>query len=309
MTEMEYRQLGATGVRVSAIGFGGLGIGGGYGRRDRDEALRTVARALELGVTFFDTAPSYGRGLREEILGEVLGPVRERVVIATKPEGRKPDFIRRSVEDSLRRLRTDYIDVLQLRDPSPSKLERFSVLETFAALREEGKIRFGSVTLGDARQEEEGHLAVDAGFATIQLAYNLVFPNAARTVLPRAKEAGVGIVARGPLCKGFLTGRFTGMPADIKADPNFRWWTAEEAQTLLRLQHDLSFLVRPGERSLAQAAIQFVLRSEAVSTTIPSVETVTEVDELVGALGAPRLENDEIARATAAVAKYPAVDY
>ncbi len=306
---MEYRQLGATGLRVSVIGFGGLGIGGGYGRHDRDEALRTVARALDLGVTFFDTAPSYGRGLSEEILGEALHGVRDWVVIATKPEGREPDFIRRSVEDSLRRLRTDHIDVLQLRDPNPAKLEQFRVLETFAALREEGKIRFGSVTIGDARQEEEGLLAVEAGFATIQLAYNIVFPNAAGTVLPRAKEARVGVIARGPLCKGFLTQRFTGMPADIKADPNFRWWTAEEAQTLLRLQQELSFLLRTGERSLAQAAVQFVLRNNAVSTTIPSMETVAEVDELVGALGAPPLEDTDIARAGGTVAAYPPVDY
>lgn len=306
---MEYRPLGATGVQVSAIGFGGLGIGGGYGRLDRPEALRSIARALDLGITFFDTAPSYGRGLSEAILGEALHAVRDRVVIATKPEGREPDFIVRSVEESLRRLRTDHVDVLQLRDPNPEKLSRFDVLETFARLREAGKIRFGSVTIGDARQEEEGHLAIDRGFATIQLAYNLVFPNAARTVLPRAEATGVGIIARGPLCKGFLTSRFTALPPDVTAHPNFRWWTPEEAEMLLRLQRDLDLLVRPGERTLAQAALQFVLRQRGISTTIPSMETVQEVEELVGALQAPPLSDGEATRAAEAVATYPPVDY
>lgn len=306
---MDYRLLGNTGVRVSAIGFGGLGVGGGYGRRDRSEARRTVARALELGITFFDTAPSYGQGLSEEILGEALQPVRDQVVIATKPEGRGPNFIRESVEASLRRLRTDHVDVLQLRDPNPEKLAQFRVLETFACLREEGKIRFGSVTVGDARQEEEGHLSIDAGFATIQLAYNMVFPNAAKTLLPRAREAGVGIIARGPLCKGFLTGRFTSKPADMKAHPNFAWWTSEEADTLLHVQQELVRLARPGQRSLAQAAIQFVLRQEAVSTTIPSLEMVDEVEELCGALQAPPLTDVDAAHVQATVAKYPPVDY
>lgn len=306
---MEYRELGQTGRRVSAIGFGALGIGGGYGRCDRDEALRAVARALELGVTFFDTAPSYGRGLSEELLGEALHARRDAVVIATKPEGREPDFIRRSVEESLRRLRTDHIDVLQLRDPNAAKLEQFRVLETFAALREEGKIRYGSVTIGDSRQEEEGHLAIDSAFASIQLAYNMVFDNAATAILPRAKRKGVGIIARGPLCKGFLTGRFEAKPADIKADPNFRWFTSEEADTLLQLQRDLAFLVLPGQRTLPQAAVRFVLRQQAISTTIPSMETVAEVEEILGALDAPDLTDDELARVRAAVAQYPAIDY
>lgn len=304
---MEYRSLGKTGVCISAIGFGGLGIGGGYGRRDRPEALRTVERAVELGINFFDTAPSYGES--EEILGEALHPERDRVIIATKAEGQGADFIRTSVEGSLRRLKTDYVDVLQLRDPNPEKIERFRVLDTFMALKSEGKIRFGSVTIGDARQEQEGHLSIDAGFDSIQLAYNVVFQNAGRSILPRAAAAGVGVIARGPLCKGFLTGRLTTVPENLKAHPNFAWWTPEEARTLLAIQRDLAFLVLPGRRTLAQAAIQFVLRQRAISVTIPSVETVTEVEELVATVEALPLSDDEVRSIDAVVDQYPPVDY
>jgi aryl-alcohol dehydrogenase-like predicted oxidoreductase len=159
---MHYRLLGKTGLKVSEIGFGGWAIGGpseasgtplGWGRTSDEESLAAIRRARELGVTFFDTADSYGFGRSESLLGIVLSRKRDAVVIATKVgvardgEGRlRKDFsrahIQHAVDGSLKRLRTDYIDLYQLHNPTLDELRRDDVQEAMDRLQESGKIRF-----------------------------------------------------------------------------------------------------------------------------------------------------------------------
>ncbi|MDX2082006.1 MAG: aldo/keto reductase [Terrimicrobiaceae bacterium] len=306
---MYYRQLGSTGIQVSAIGFGCYGIGGGYRRKDPAEAKRAVERALDVGINYFDSAP-FVYGDSEKIVGAVVGSRRNSVILASKVEefDRFSNPVRECVEQSLRSYGTDYLDILQFRDPSAGKVQRFRFLEEAEALKSEGKIRFAAVTIGDTHQTTEGRYALDAGFPVIQLAYNLIFSQAEEDLLDAAHTAGCGIVARGPLCKGFLAARLNDIPADIGADPNFRWFTPEEGSNLLKIQSALGFLARDG-RSLAQAAIQFVLRHPAIATTIPSLETEADVDELAGALAVPALSEEEIQRARAAVSGFPSIDY
>mgnify|MGYP001365918796 CR=1 FL=1 len=178
-------------MNLPRYGLGCMSLSHAYGVAPQpEEGLRLLQTALDEGVTFFDTAPMYGDS--EEILGEALANVRDRVVIATKAEGSGDDFIRESVEASLRRLRTDYIDIIQLRDPNFEKLERLRVVQTFDALKAEGKVRFGSVTVGDTHQVKEALLSMDRGFATIQLAYHMVFRAAEGAVLDRVAGGGVG---------------------------------------------------------------------------------------------------------------------
>src|SRR5437870_13539162 len=164
---MQYRDLGRTGIRVSAIGFGGWAIGGtteasgtplGWGHTFDDESLAAIRRARELGVTFFDTADSYGFGRSESLLGIVLSRYRQEVVIATKvgvarsKSGElKKDFSRQhifhAVDGSLKRLRTDYIDLYQLHNPTMEELRREHIQEAMDRLQEIGKIRFWGVSV------------------------------------------------------------------------------------------------------------------------------------------------------------------
>lgn len=305
---MNYRKLGNTGLNVSEVGFGGLGIGGGfYGEKDRSESLRAIDRAIDLGINLFDTCPSYGNS--EEILGEAFKGKRNNIIISTKIRTAGFNTISESVEYSLNRLQTDYIDILQLRDPTPEKVKKWDVLEGMAKLKEQGKIRFGSVTVGDSQQTEQVLYAIEAGFDSIQLAYNMIFRTAAEKSLPSAQKAGVGVLVRGALCKGFLTSRIQNIPDDKRKKGNFSQFNIEEAETLIKIQHDLNFLIIPEKRTLAQAALQFALRPEGVSTTIPSMDQVAEVEELVSALEAPYLTDSEIEETIQIIEKHDPIEY
>lgn len=305
---MNYRKLGNTGLNISEIGFGGLGIGGGfYGKKDRTDSLRAIDRAIDLGINLFDTCPSYGDS--EKILGEAFKGRRNNIIISTKIRTTGFDTISESVEYSLKRLQTDYLDILQLRDPTPEKVERLNVLEDISKLKAQGKVRFGSVTVGDNQQTEQVLYAIEAGFDTVQLAYNMIFRTAIEKSLPSAQKAGVGVLVRGALCKGFLTSRIQNIPDEKRERGNFSQFTIKEAETLIKIQHDLDFLIIPGKRTLAQAAIQFVLKPDGVSTTIPSMDQVSEVDDLVGALDAPLLTDAEIEKAIQVIKSHEPVEY
>ena len=160
---MHYRKLGRTGIEVSEIGFGGWGIGGGWGHQDDQEALRALKQALDLGVTFFDTALGYGNGHSERLIGQAVAEVRDRVVIATKiptktyrwpalphepiSETFPADWIVECTEKSLKNLDTDYIDVQQLHAWTPPYAEQLEWYEALTRLKEQGKIRaFGVVS-------------------------------------------------------------------------------------------------------------------------------------------------------------------
>ncbi|MEI6070309.1 MAG: aldo/keto reductase [Verrucomicrobiae bacterium] len=305
---MEYRILGKTGLKVSVIGLGGFGIGGGYLMNDQAIALRAIETAFDLGINYYDTAP-FVYGDSELLLGRAHKGRRDAVILATKAENLDRVSVRECVETSLRQLGTDYLDILQFRDPTPEGLAASRFHETCVSLIEEGKLRFQAVTLGDSHQLEQGRWSISQDFPVMQLAYNLIFPEAEKEILPAAAAADIGVVSRGPLCKGFLARRLLEKPDDIAAHPNFRWFTAEEAHSLLGIQRGLDFLEIPGQRTLAQAAIQFVIRHRAVSTTIPGIETPEDACELVGALDAPPLTDEEILRARKVVGAWPAIDY
>src|SRR5881392_3169206 len=205
---MEYRELGKTGIRVSAIGFGGWAIGGaadasgaplGWGRTSDEDSLAAIRRARELGVTFFDTADSYGFGRSESLLGIVLSRTRQDVVLATKvgvvrgSTGElKKDFSRQhifhAVDGSLKRLRTDYIDLYQMHNPSVDELRREEIQEAMEMLQDAGKIRFWGVSVSTP---EEGLEIMQRGWAhTLQVLYNVINQAPARELFPAAKEKG-----------------------------------------------------------------------------------------------------------------------
>ncbi|HUJ13487.1 MAG TPA: aldo/keto reductase, partial [Thermoanaerobaculia bacterium] len=205
---MEYRELGKTGIRVSAIGFGGWAIGGaieasgaplGWGRTSDDDSLAAIRRARDLGVTFYDTADSYGFGRSESLLGIVLSRHRQEVVIATKvgvvrtaSGALKKDFSRQhifhAVDGSLKRLRSDYVDLYQVHNPTIEELRREEIQEAMDRLQDAGKIRFWGVSISTP---EEGIEIVQRGWAhALQVLYNVLNQAPATDLFPLAKERG-----------------------------------------------------------------------------------------------------------------------
>ena len=218
---MQYRTLGKTGLRVSEIGVGGaqFGIRDYMGRWDpwSEEARRltrdTLERALELGYTYVDTAPGYGEGRSEELVGEALKPHRDRVVLATKISGGqwRPEAIRQSVESSLRRLQTDVIDVIQFHGGWYNRGEDRPIfeeggLDALRALREEGKVRF----LGFTAEGPSGgveRLIASGGFDTMQVRYSFMYQHPSdfensQGVIRQADAQGMGVVLMRPLTSG-----------------------------------------------------------------------------------------------------------
>ena len=217
---MDYRPLGRTGWNISTVSYGAWAIGGpaeasgtpiGWGRTSDDESLAAIRRARDLGVTFFDTADSYGFGRSESLLGIVLSRTRQEVVLATKvgvvrgSTGElKKDFSRQhifhAVDGSLKRLRTDYIDVYQVHNPTIDELRREEIQEAMDMLQDAGKIRFWGVSISTP---EEGLEIVQRGWAhTLQVLYNVLNQAPARELFPAAKEKGYGLIARVPLANG-----------------------------------------------------------------------------------------------------------
>jgi aryl-alcohol dehydrogenase-like predicted oxidoreductase len=298
---MQYRDLGRTGIRVSAIGFGGWAIGGtaeasgtplGWGHTFDDESLAAIRRARELGVTFFDTADSYGFGRSESLLGIVLSRYRHEVVIATKvgvvrtAGGElKKNFSRQhifhAVDGSLKRLRTDYLDLYQMHNPTVAELARGEIQDGMERLQDAGKIRFWGVSVSTP---EEGLEVVRRGWGhVLQVLYNVLNQAPASELFPAAKEKGYGIIARVPLASGLLTGKFrldSVFPAD---DVRQNFLTPRRLQEALERVDEVKSILGKTSRSLAEGALRFVLANDAVSTTIPGAKNPRQVEMNVAA--------------------------
>jgi aryl-alcohol dehydrogenase-like predicted oxidoreductase len=293
---MQYRDLGRTGIRVSAIGFGAWAIGGaagasgtplGWGRTSDDESLAAIRRARDLGVTFFDTADSYGFGRSESLLGIVLSRRRNEVVIATKVgivrtaagEMRK-DFSKQhiflAVDGSLKRLRTDYIDLYQTHNPTLDDLRREEIQEAMEMLQDAGKIRSWGISISTP---EEGMEIVERGWAhTLQVLYNILNQVPARELFPAAQAKGYGIIARVPLASGLLTGKFRPDSQFAADDVRQNFLTQRRLQEAVDNVDEAKAIIGGSARNLAEAALRFVLAHEAVSTTIPGARSVHQVE-------------------------------
>ena len=290
---MEYRTLGRTGLRVSALGFGCGAVGGLIIRGAPADRERAVARALELGINYFDTAPLYGDGQSEQHLGQALRALKAEVYVGTKvriPPAEVSDIpgvIARSLEESLRRLGRERVDLLQLHSPITAARRGGSVstkdvlaavVPTIATLIEQGKTRFCGITaLGDTAALLE---LIDAGVLdTAQVCFNLLNPSAAHEVpagfpaqdfgrlLLRCRERGTGVIVIRVLAAGALSGADTRHPiAAPTVDP-----IASGPDYATDVQHARVFgaLVEEGRvESLVEASLRFALAAEAVSTVL-----------------------------------------
>jgi aryl-alcohol dehydrogenase-like predicted oxidoreductase len=302
---MQYRTLGRTGIRVSEIGFGAWAIGGsaeasgvpiGWGKSSDDDSLAAIRRARDLGVTFFDTADSYGFGRSESLLGIVLSRHRKDVVIATKvgvvrtsTGDLRKDFskqhIYHAVYGSLKRLRSDYIDVYQMHNPTIDDLQRGEIQEVMEQLQDDGKIRFWGVSISTV---QEGLEIVRRGWGhTLQVLYNVLNQAPADELLPLAKERGFGVIARVPLASGLLTGKYREGATFPGDDIRQSFLTSRRMSEVTQRVDEVKAIVGGTARSIAEGALRFVLANDAVSTVIPGARTARQVESNVAATEAP----------------------
>ncbi|MEZ4615148.1 MAG: aldo/keto reductase [Caldilineaceae bacterium] len=266
----------------------------GWGEVNDAQSLAALERALELGVTFFDTSDVYGCGHSERILGQALQGKRDQVVIATKfgnifeEQTRQitgfsgePNFIRSACEASLRRLNTDYIDLYQFHIGDYALEKADAVLETLERLVEEGKIRAYGWSTDDP--ERAAFFAQGAHCAAIQQRFNLFEGNT--EVLAICEENNLASINRGPLAMGLLTGKFTHASTLPANDVRHGWdlQGGEQANRLERLAKLREILTSDG-RTLAQAALGWLWARSPVTLPIPGFKTIAQVEENVGAL-------------------------
>ncbi|MCA9468678.1 MAG: aldo/keto reductase [Nitrospira sp.] len=298
---MNYRQLGGTGIEVSDIGFGAWGIGGdAYGTVDDQNSLDAIAQALDSGINFFDTADLYGGGHSEELLGVGLKGRRNRAVIATKvgtlphsgfymPQDFSPEYIRKGLEGSLKRLQTDYLDLYQLHSPKIDQVE--PALETLQCLRQEGKIREFGVS---ARSPQDALTLVQYfNIPVLQVNFNLIDQRVIDCGLSAwVLEHHIGVVVRTPLCFGFLTGELNGNEQFSGTDHRNNWPTEQRrrwANAPTLFAHLLGEKVSP-----VHLALGFCLSFPFVSTVIPGMLTREQVEDNVKALEQTPLEPEEL---------------
>jgi aryl-alcohol dehydrogenase-like predicted oxidoreductase len=300
---MDYRALGATGVQVSPLCLGAM-MFGGWGNTDHDDSVRIIHRALEAGINFIDTADVYSRGESEEIVGKALaGGRRENVVLATKVHGSMGEdpnergnsrrWIMREVENSLRRLRTDWIDLYQIHRPEPDT----DIDETLGALSDlvhAGKVRYiGSSTFPASAIVEAQWTAERRGrerFVSEQPPYSILARGIESDVLPTCLRYGMGVIPWSPLGGGWLSGRW-------RKDASQDELTSRRAERLPR-RYDLSMPANQAKLEAADAlakladqagvslihmALAFVIRHPAVTAAIIGPRTMEHLESQIGA--------------------------
>jgi aryl-alcohol dehydrogenase-like predicted oxidoreductase len=269
---------------VPAIGFGAWPIGGGMGAVDEADAIRTIHAAIDSGITLLDTAQAYRAS--EEILGRALvGRPRESVFLATKvssPYSR--GHVRQAMENSLRALRTEYVDLYQVHWWNPA-YPIGETMEAMESLRQEGKTRYLGVSNFSVPQMEEA-LRV-ARFHSLQPRYNLLDRSIEHEILPFCEREGIGILAHSPLAKGMLTGKYG--PGHAFAEDDERSRMSEFGEARLRAVWPkvdrLRDLARSKSKSLVQLAVNALLWRSAVTCVLVGAKTPAQVREHVGAQG------------------------
>ncbi|HYT80776.1 MAG TPA: aldo/keto reductase [Actinomycetota bacterium] len=302
---MEYRMLGRTGVKVSTHCLGAM-MFGPWGNTDQAECVRMIHQALDAGVNFVDTADVYGEGRSEEIVGRALEGRRDDVFLATKVHGRMGTgindegnsrlWIMREVENSLRRLRTDHIDLYQIHRPEPET----DIEETLGALTDlvrQGKVRYLGCSTFPAFQIVEAHRASDGRglerFICEQPPYSIFVRHNELDVLPVCRQYGMGVIVWSPLAGGWLAGKYRrgqGVPEDSRAkryadrgSPIVRRYdpTNPENERKLDLVDDLTNLADKAGVSLTHLAIAFTLAHPAVTSAIIGPRTPGQLEDLL----------------------------
>ena len=313
---MKFRTMPRTDLVLSEVGFGVWTVATNWwGKIEDADKKALLENAIEEGINFFDTADTYGDGLGEEILATVLGHRRNDIIIATKfgydiydptpRDGHKEraqkfdkEFVKYACEQSLRRLGTDYIDLYQAHNIKLVDLEKDELFETLEQLQFEGKIRYFGVAIGpDIGWLEEGKYSItERQVKSAQIIYSLLEQDPAKRFIELAEENEVGLLSRVPHASNTLTGEFdNGLPVfdhdDHRAHRKNEW--LEEA---MRKVDHIRFLVQEDTRTMAQSAIQFVLKQPSIISVLPNLTKLSELKEYTSAVETPEITDEEQAK-------------
>jgi aryl-alcohol dehydrogenase-like predicted oxidoreductase len=294
---MRYRKLGKTGFEVSEIGFGGWGIGGAWwsGAND-DESLKSMKLALELGVNFFDTAPNYGDGRSEQLVGAALRGWPGQVYIATKVNPKNkvwpaapgtpladvftPEWIIESTEKSLKTLGVEQVDVQLLHVWLDEWADRDEWKEAFVKLKAQGKVKAFGLSLNYPLKPDYGAKAIATGLIDCcEVVYNIYERAPEEGLLALALKQNVGIIVKSPLDEGALTGKIT--PATVFPEGSFQDWyfKGDRKQEVAQRAKALEFLLHDGCETLSEAALRFCLSHPGVSTIIAGMRKAEHAQE------------------------------
>lgn len=291
---MKYRRLGKTGLRVSEIGFGAWAIGGSWGPQSDADSVSALGRALDLGVNFIDTAAGYGDGRSERIIAQVLKGRRDKIVVATKTppcpgpwppspycaaNERYPEaYLRENVEQRLRNLGTDCIDILQLHTWTRAWNRRPEPFEAMARLKKEGKVRFVGVSTPEHDQNSVVGLMRDGWVDAVQVIYNIFEQEPAAELLPAAAESDSGVIVRVVFDEGSLTGKWTEATRFAEGDFRRSYFEGDRLARSVARAGRVAGSIEGSGYTLAQAAIKFALAHGAVGTVIPGMRNALQAE-------------------------------
>lgn len=323
---MNYRKLGKTDLIISEIGFGCQSIAGGLYYKNNSESIKTLLEAFDSGVNFFDTSDHYSQGESEKLIAKAFKSKRNKIIIGTKAgtlyppithyilklrplirpvskyirsmkiplhlmraRQKRSDFSSKylflAVEKSLKRLRTDYIDLFQLHKPSKETLENGEFIETLEKLKEQGKVRYYGIS---CMENEDAFICLNyPEISSIQITFNLLFEERVKEILKNTQGKGVGVIARNPRAQGHLTNELSDIMAETYAKD------MQEFENKKERAKSFNFLVN-SKRTLAQAALQYVLSHEGVSTAIPRSLNRNQLKGNLGTLNSPKLSETEL---------------
>ncbi|MCR9257495.1 MAG: aldo/keto reductase [Alphaproteobacteria bacterium] len=303
------KRIPGTDEALPALGMGCWGIGGrtegntSYGETDDATSLRTLRTALDAGVRFFDVAPPYGNGHAETLLGQTIRGRRQDAFVATKvgrprfdrPMDCGPETFQHSLEQSLHRLGLDSVDLVQFHDPSPEMVADGSAIEALMTLKERGLARFTGVS---CKAPEHGLDLVGRGIDFLQVNFNLMDQRAAACGLLDAAEGKVAIIARTPLCFGFLSGTIPDDPRFGEGDHRNNWPPAQIARWIEGAREFSDRLAARGGLPLLDLALRYCLSFQAVTAVLPGMMHPEEVTANAEAVSAGPLDPSIVSEIT-----------
>jgi aryl-alcohol dehydrogenase-like predicted oxidoreductase len=319
---MQLRTLGKTGIEVSAISIGTWQVGGKWGSSFDDANADTILnKAIDSDINFIDTADVYSDGESEKAVGRIVKSRSEKIYVATKcgrqiqphvSEGYKPSVLRKYVEDSLKRLQLETIDLIQLHCPPAQVYYRPEIFELFDVLKQEGKIQNLGVSV---EKVEEALKAIEYdNVSTVQIIFNMFRQRPAELFFSEAKKKNIGIIVRVPLASGLLTGKFSAQSSFTDGDHrqfNRNGEAFDKGETFSGIDYATGLAavealkeIFPGQTNLAPIALKWILQFDAVSCIIPGASNITQVDSNVSALQMPAFTPEQLAAVQQVYEKY-----
>ncbi len=304
---MKYKILGKTELKVSEIGFGAWAIGGNkhgnsYGPVDDNESIKALEYAFNSGCNFFDTADLYGHGRSESVIGQFLKNInkRDKVIIATKvgcdfygyslKMNFSKDYINLALEQSLKRLNTDYIDLYQLHNPPENLIQNGEIFDIMKRLKKQGKIRHFGICIDENYELIQ---SIKWGIDTVQLMYNALEPEIGDSIFEHTDKYNIGVIAREPLSNGILTGKYDENTYFPFGDIRHAWPTSYLRHRVNSAKALRRFL-RDDIDTLTKLALKFVLNNPSISIAIPGCKDLEQTIENMAVSEVSDLREEEI---------------